>query len=425
MANIKLGNKIFNNVEEVKVNTAEGEGVIFSLGSGCSGEFYTTLIHSYPSYITSEMAERLCTNKDLLLYYEITDTSEAKHKVYKGFAQGVVNKDGTVQYYDEDHKFLIEAIYYAPEDTYMAHVEKLTSSVACNYGMTLPDVRTVWYGRIKEKFPYACIRVTYSGDIELLLYDKQFNWESGNSAIGADWFNFRAYVDTQGVCLSYNSQTNRWGDESFVEYIHANLDNWEEYVAYAEDLILDREYNYMLWMSDNFERRLGLCNTCYADPVPVESLPGKLSYRWINFETEGELASIGTYTGTDVIIPDRNIGLPITSIGYNVFKDYTALNSVTIKNGISNIGTAAFSGCTGLTSIIIPTSITNISDNAFSGCTALARVYYRGTEIEWRNIEIDSTNKKLKSSQRYYFSEYQPLEEGSYWHYVDGVPTPW
>jgi hypothetical protein len=43
----------------------------------------------------------------------------------------------------------------------------------------------------------------------------------------------------------------------------------------------------------------------------------------------------------------------------------------------------------------------------------------------WKGIEIDSNNSKLTSATLYYYSETTPAESGNYWHYVDGVPTPW
>ncbi len=35
------------------------------------------------------------------------------------------------------------------------------------------------------------------------------------------------------------------------------------------------------------------------------------------------------------------------------------------------------------------------------------------------------SNSNLTSATRYYYSETTPTEAGNYWHYVDGVPTPW
>ena len=73
---------------------------------------------------------------------------------------------------------------------------------------------------------------------------------------------------------------------------------------------------------------------------------------------------------------------------------------------------------------VIPDSVTSIDWNAFDEC--LTTVYYTGTADEWSNITIDSENAELTSATRYYYSEGAPTDtEYHYWHYVDGVPTPW
>ena len=170
--------------------------------------------------------------------------------------------------------------------------------------------------------------------------------------------------------------------------------------------------------------------------------------RLINIEIPQSIVTIGNSAFTNctllekVIIPDT-----VTSLGIAAFRNCSRLESVLIGSGVTYLS-GTFANCESLKNIIIPDSVTEINLWTFSGCEKLKEVvlgknvktvgyvafdnygdleivYYRGTEIEWRNIEIDSTNKKLKSSQRYYFSEYQPLEEGRYWHYVDGEIVIW
>jgi hypothetical protein len=49
-----------------------------------------------------------------------------------------------------------------------------------------------------------------------------------------------------------------------------------------------------------------------------------------------------------------------------------------------------------------------------------------GTEEDWNKIDIDENyNLYFICATRYFYSETQPIESGNYWHYVDGVPTPW
>ena len=65
-----------------------------------------------------------------------------------------------------------------------------------------------------------------------------------------------------------------------------------------------------------------------------------------------------------------------------VFRNCTALSTVTIGENVKNIPAYAFSGCTGLTSVVIPNSVTNIGSSAFSGCINLKKVELNTTTVE-------------------------------------------
>ena len=85
-----------------------------------------------------------------------------------------------------------------------------------------------------------------------------------------------------------------------------------------------------------------------------------------------------------------------------------------------------FGGCEDLTSIVLGASITSIGDNAFLGCYNLKAVYYLGTVEQWETIQIGKFNVQLTDAKRYYYSETEPTDtQHNYWHYVDGVITPW
>jgi hypothetical protein len=131
-------------------------------------------------------------------------------------------------------------------------------------------------------------------------------------------------------------------------------------------------------------------------------------------------------------------------------------SAIPADGSVTKIGIMAFYGAQGLTDLVIPDSVETICENAFAGCTNLqwlvigsgvktididilirsnasVVIYYMGAAEDWEKIEIRKynvgpdwgNNAALKNAPRYYYSETEPTELGNYWHYVDGVPTPW
>ena len=123
------------------------------------------------------------------------------------------------------------------------------------------------------------------------------------------------------------------------------------------------------------------------------------------------LYNIGTCTDTDIVIPSKYEGLPVTNIYPYAFQNQ-AITSVSIPDSVTYIDGYAFYNCTNLTSIVIGGSVTKIGNNAFYNCNKLTNVYYKGTEDEW---DLHDTN--LSKATRYYYSETKPTAEGNYWYY--------
>ncbi|MDY5676547.1 MAG: leucine-rich repeat protein [Eubacteriales bacterium] len=123
-----------------------------------------------------------------------------------------------------------------------------------------------------------------------------------------------------------------------------------------------------------------------------------------------------------------NIGANVERIPAYLFYNCTSLTSITIPASVTSIGSYAFYNCTSLTSVTIPESVTSIGKYAFDNCTSLTRVYYKGGESDWNNISINNSgnyNSYLTNATRYYYSEEKPINNGNYWHYVDGVVKVW
>lgn len=111
------------------------------------------------------------------------------------------------------------------------------------------------------------------------------------------------------------------------------------------------------------------------------------------------------------------------------------LSSVIYKDkiySVTSIDSYAFNYCIFLTSIIIPDSVISIDSYAFRLCSSFTSVFYKGSEQQWTQIEIDDLNSELLNVKIYCYSESEPTlneddtaYDGNYWRYVDGVPTPW
>ncbi|MBQ3506166.1 MAG: leucine-rich repeat domain-containing protein [Clostridia bacterium] len=142
-----------------------------------------------------------------------------------------------------------------------------------------------------------------------------------------------------------------------------------------------------------------------------------LQYQKIVGKDEYRVVGIGLAADSDIVISSTYNGLPVTEIAKSAFFNVSHISSVVIPDSVTTIGEGAFRYCDNLTSVTIGNSVTTIGDWAFYNCDSLTSVYYQGTESDWTNISIGSSNSKLTNATRYYYSETQPMTTGNYWHY--------
>ena len=112
---------------------------------------------------------------------------------------------------------------------------------------------------------------------------------------------------------------------------------------------------------------------------------------------------------TSVTIPEG-----VTSIGSSAFSGCRSLTSVTIPEGVTSIDYYTFEDCSSLTSVTIPESVTSIGNSAFYGCSKLKHVYYGGSDLQWKEIEIGNDNSALTKAIIHYASTHA--------HNVEHVP---
>ena len=121
---------------------------------------------------------------------------------------------------------------------------------------------------------------------------------------------------------------------------------------------------------EHVEKDSNTCTVCnkklYSAGLKYELNEDGVSY---------SVVGIGTCTDTDIIIPAKHKGLPVTAIGDYAF-DLCNLTSVVIGDSVATIGERAFWECYFLTSVKIPDLVTTISDSAFASCPNLMSVEF-------------------------------------------------
>ena len=94
------------------------------------------------------------------------------------------------------------------------------------------------------------------------------------------------------------------------------------------------------------------------------------------YEVYEDHVEITDYTGTatEIVIPARIEGLPVTVIGEDAFNRCYDIINVSIPEGVTTIGDFAFQFCSNLTTISIPDTLVTIGASAFDSCYKLTGI---------------------------------------------------
>lgn len=152
--------------------------------------------------------------------------------------------------------------------------------------------------------------------------------------------------------------------------------------------------------------------TIAPTPVP-NSATGDYLYTIDNQEVE-----ITGYTGSvsEIIMPDKIDGLPVTSIGNHAFDDNIFFTSIIMPNSIKKIGDYAFAENRYLAKIILPIDLESIGEYAFEWCDSLtsikipssvktigANAFYACNSLEI--IDVDKENTAYASIDGVFFNK--------------------
>lgn len=130
-----------------------------------------------------------------------------------------------------------------------------------------------------------------------------------------------------------------------------------------------------------------------TEPAPVVGSEG-LNIKV--YDDGCEVRDVGTFTGTELIIPSHVNGIPVTyidedsltndtmvslfipwtvrSIGEDAVSCSHNLETVTFSEGLIGIGYGSFGSCTKLKSAELPSTLERVGQSAFIECTALTEV---------------------------------------------------
>ena len=107
----------------------------------------------------------------------------------------------------------------------------------------------------------------------------------------------------------------------------------------------------------------------------------------------------------------------VTKLENNAFRDCKSLTDIRLGKYITTIGNSAFAGCERFASFVLPDYVTKLEGYAFYGCKALQliqipvsvteiqgycffntdlkKVYYKGAESDWNEINISQYGNEL------------------------------
>ena len=110
-------------------------------------------------------------------------------------------------------------------------------------------------------------------------------------------------------------------------------------------------------------------------PENSSSSAGVQYDKWVYEVSEGNII-LTAYTGRDAVpqIPAQLNGMPVTSLGDNIFLDNNRIKEISIPDSITSIGTSIFENCTELTIVRLPGSLQRIPNRAFYGCAKLQSI---------------------------------------------------
>lgn len=97
------------------------------------------------------------------------------------------------------------------------------------------------------------------------------------------------------------------------------------------------------------------------------------------------------FEGCSALTTVNILNSKMTSINQRVFRDCTALTSVSLPSTLTSIGNGVFRGTTALRSLVIPSNVTSIGTNCFTS-SGVTSVTFSGKKTGWYHGSADISN---------------------------------
>ncbi len=136
-------------------------------------------------------------------------------------------------------------------------------------------------------------------------------------------------------------------------------------------------------------------------PSSVTSIGADAFDRWSSSDQDS--VSITDIAAWCRISFKNNKSNPLNSIG-TLYLNGTKVETLEIPEGTQVISQYAFINARCIKRVALPKSLIGVAGNAFSGCTGIEKVYYAGSEGEWKDLSISNGNEPLTGAQIFYGS---------------------
>lgn len=141
---------------------------------------------------------------------------------------------------------------------------------------------------------------------------------------------------------------------------------------------------------ENCYKLIEVCNKSSLSITAGSSNNGYVAYYAKNVYTTEGGSKLSTDENDYITYMDGDEKILVAYVGTET--------ELVLPSYITEIYQYAFHNCSGLTSVTIPNSVTSIGEAAFWFCSGLKKVFYVGSEEQWKAISIGSNNNPLTSA---------------------------